>query len=129
MKDKKVLRTVTGKQQMFYDYYIQILEVGLAHSERCNWTTHVMKRKKAHRHDGEILIETDFSADLEMRPRDAGCCAFYKKCSLIPFVVHYTDTLKVRKTGGMRKYENHISLEECELSSFPSTLRLCDIRV
>ena len=33
-KDKMVMMTVTGKQKKFYDYYIETLEVGLAHSVR-----------------------------------------------------------------------------------------------
>jgi hypothetical protein len=113
-KDKMVMMTVTGKQKKFYDYYIETLEVGLAHSVRCNWTTHMMRRKKAHLHANEIMIETDFSADLELRPQNAECCKWYLKCSLIPFVVHYTDQFGERKTGGGMCKSS--SLAERELS-------------
>ena len=37
-----------------------------------------------------MIIETDFSADYEFRPRNAECCAFYKNASVLPFIIHYT---------------------------------------
>lgn len=74
----------------------------------------MMRRKKAHLHANEIMIETDFSADLELRPQNAECCKWYLKCSLIPFVVHYTDQFGERKTGGGMCKSS--SLAERELS-------------
>jgi hypothetical protein len=94
---KKVMTTVEGTQRQLFDYYANVLEIGLEHSCCCNWTTAVMKRKYAERLDDEMIAETDFSADLEMRPSAACCATFYNNVSLIPYVIHYTDEVGVRQ--------------------------------
>jgi len=94
---KKVMMDITGTQQQFFDHYVEKMEVGLAHSWRCKWTNAVMKRRYSKRENEEMTIETDFSALFEFRPGDAECCKFYKNCSILPLIIHYTDAQDHRR--------------------------------
>jgi hypothetical protein len=92
-----MMGNTSGTQQDIFDHYVEKMEVGLAHSWRCKWTNVVMKRRYKNRRDDEIIIETDFSADFEFRSANAECCAFYTNASILPFIVHYTDTDGARR--------------------------------
>lgn len=94
---RKVMKDVRGTQQQFFDQYVVKMEAGLAHSWRCRWTNQVMKRRYANRARDELIIETDFSASFEFRPSKAECCAWYKNCSILPLIVHYTNESGARQ--------------------------------
>jgi hypothetical protein len=97
-KDRKQPITIEGTQEQFCQYLAITIEKYLPHSIGCRVTDVVLKRRLEKRPDNVIAVDTDFSADLEMRPRDAGTCQFYVNVSVIPFYIHYTDAAGKRCT-------------------------------
>jgi hypothetical protein len=96
---KSAMATVSGKQSTFIRHFTVYAEnTYLPHSRRCKSSNINMARRIHYRKDWEIIAETDFSNNLEFRPQDAECCKFYNQCSLVPFVVYYTDRYGSRRT-------------------------------
>jgi hypothetical protein len=45
----------------------------------------------------KFLSEALNHALFEFRPGDAECCKFYKNCSILPLIIHYTDAQDHRR--------------------------------
>jgi hypothetical protein len=99
-KEKKPKRPVSveGTQKEFCEYLAITIESYLPHSAGCRVTSEALKRRLEKRPKNVIAIGTDFSADLELRPRDGDTRKFYQNVSVIPFYIHFHDEHDVKCT-------------------------------
>jgi hypothetical protein len=89
-KTKLEMLPMEGEQWKFYDTFISISEKYIEHSHECRWNEHQRRLKRLHFGADEIVIETDYSNDYEMKKYYNETCKMNSRCTLMPVFVYHS---------------------------------------